>query len=122
MLNKVILIGYLSQNPVVKETQKSKVCNFSLTTSETNPQSGKVFKQFHKCVGWGKLADEAGKMQEGDLLYLEGKLSHRSYEKDGAKTWVTEVNINAINKLSGASQELPEEQPQSNPADDEIPF
>lgn len=41
-----------------------------------------------------------GKYHKGDMVLVEGKLQTRSYEKNGEKRYVTEVNAMNIKNLS----------------------
>ena len=94
--NRVQLIGNLGDNPEVTEYAKGKkVARFNIATNEDYKGSdGKVVKetQWHPVVMWGKLAEITEQyVKKGQMLALEGKLVHRSYEKDGQKRYITEV-------------------------------
>ena len=46
---------------------------------------------------WGRRAEALGKfLQKGDSLFVEGRLSTSSYEKNGEKRYSTEVVANNI--------------------------
>ena len=67
-----------------------------------------------KIVCWGRLAESVVPIiEKGDLVYIEGKLSNRSYEKDGVTRQVTEIEAFNILKMdsargAAANGELPE--------------
>ena len=99
MENKVTLIGNVGNEPIVKQFENGdKVASFSLATSETwrNKEGEKQTKtEWHNISVFGKLADVVEMwVNKGQLIYLVGKLSTRSYEKDGVKRYVTEVVLN----------------------------
>lgn len=97
--NSVQLIGRLGKDPEVKtfDSGKSKA-SFSIATSDAykNQQGEKVEDtQWHNLVIWGKLADVAGKyLKKGAEVAVEGKLIHRSYEANGERKYITEINVN----------------------------
>lgn len=94
-----MLIGRLGKNPEVKylgEGESSTcVAKFSLATSESKKKGDewKEFTEWHDIVVWRQLAERCGKLEKGQLVYIEGKLVHRKYEdKEGVMRYVTEVN------------------------------
>ncbi|SFE43198.1 single-stranded DNA-binding protein [Thermoflexibacter ruber] len=117
MVNKVILLGNLGKDPIVRRTENGvAVATFSLATSERykdkdgNPQEK---TEWHNIVLWRGLAEVAEKyLHKGDKVYIEGKLTTRSYEQDGIKKYVTEVVADTMNMLtpkggSGGSSNIP---------------
>jgi len=96
-VNKVILLGHLGKDPEVKKLDSGKsVANFSLATSEVykNKEGEKVTNtEWHNIVLWSPLAEIAESyLKKGSQLYIEGKISNRSYEdKDGVKKYISEV-------------------------------
>ena len=109
-LNKVQLIGRLGKNPEFKAlTNGNKVASFSVATSEKwkdkNSGETKETTTWHNIVIWGSLADVAARyLKKGDNVYLEGKITTRSYEKDGVTRYVTEIVVNNMVMLGGKSQ------------------
>jgi single-strand DNA-binding protein len=105
-INKVILVGRLGGDPVLKDVGDSKVANFSLATGEKwkdkqgNPQEK---TEWHSIQVWNKLAELAGQyLKKGREVYVEGKLTTRQWEKDGVKHFKTEVVAHTIQFLGGA--------------------
>ena len=96
-VNKVILLGNLGKDPEVRRLDDGRaVANFSLATSETykNKSGEKVTNtEWHNIVLWSPLADIAENyLKKGSQVYIEGKISNRSYEdKDGVKKYISEV-------------------------------
>jgi single-strand DNA-binding protein len=105
MVNKVILLGNLGKDPIVRRTENGvAVATFSLATSERykdkdgNPQEK---TEWHNVVLWRGLAEVAEKyLHKGDKVYIEGKLTTRSYEQDGIKKYVTEIVADTMNMLT----------------------
>ena len=84
-VNKVILIGWLGQDPEIRyTTDGTPVCNISIATSESwKDQKGVEQKrtEWHRVVFWRRLAEIAGKyLQKGSQVYIEGKIQSREYE------------------------------------------
>ncbi|MEO1052022.1 MAG: single-stranded DNA-binding protein [Bacteroidota bacterium] len=108
-VNKVILVGRLGRDPEVRHLENgAAVANFSVATSETykDRNSGERVEQteWHNVVLWRGLADVAEKyLKKGDMVYVEGKLRTRSWEKDGVTRYTTEVVGDNMTMLSPKS-------------------
>ena len=109
-VNKVILVGNLGRDPEVRHLENGRaVANFSIATSETykNKQGERVTAtEWHNIVLWTPLAEIAEKyLQKGKQVYIEGKLTTRSYEdKEGSTKYITEVVGREMTLLGGAPQ------------------
>lgn len=139
-VNKVILVGRLGKDPEVRHLENgATVANFSIATSETykDRQTGEKREQteWHNVVLWRGLAEVAEKyVKKGDMIYVEGKLRTRSWEKDGITRYTTEVVGDNMTMLGGgggnasggmSSTSEPAMQSQSAPMDeapDDLPF
>ncbi|MEP0986782.1 single-stranded DNA-binding protein [Ekhidna sp.] len=102
--NSVQLIGRLGNDPEVRTFDSGKkMATFSLATNETyyNNKGEKVTDtQWHNIVVWGKKSDIVESyLNKGSEIAMEGKLINRSYEKDGDKKYVTEINLNELYML-----------------------
>lgn len=113
-VNKAIIVGRLGKDPEIRHTQGGKtVANFPVATSETwKDKSGQKKEQteWHLVQVWGGLADVAEKyLNKGDMVYIEGKLRTRSWEKDGITRYQTEIVGDNMTMLStkGSSVETP---------------
>ena len=132
-VNKVILLGNLGKDPEVRRLDDGRgVANFSLATSETykNKSGDKVTNtEWHNIVLWSPLADIAENyLKKGSQVYIEGKISNRSYEdKDGVKKYISEVVGREITLLGRPPEQ--QENAQNNPSEntnnsdeDDLPF
>ncbi|MCH2188564.1 single-stranded DNA-binding protein [Candidatus Gracilibacteria bacterium] len=108
-VNKVILIGNITKDPIIKTTEGGKkVALYNIATNryyKTTDGEQKSESEFHNCVAWGALADQIEKfVTKGKLVYLEGRLKTRVIEKEGGeriyKTEVVTGNIIFLNKRS----------------------
>ncbi|GHV63827.1 single-stranded DNA-binding protein [Bacteroidia bacterium] len=97
MVNKVILIGNVGNDPEVKFLEGGvAVANLSLATSEThkNKNDEKVEQtEWHRVIFWRGLAEVVEKyVKKGMKLYIEGKLHYSSWEdKNGIKRYAVEI-------------------------------
>jgi single-strand DNA-binding protein len=108
-LNKVQLIGNIGKDAELKYTPSSvAVASFSVATSEQwkDDAGNKQEKtEWHNIVAWRKLAEICGEyVKKGGKIYVEGKLSTRTYEKDGVKQYRTEIVADNIILLSGEAK------------------
>lgn len=94
-MNKVIIIGRLTKDPVVRYTPTQKVvCQFTLAVDRPFVnKDGQREADFIPVVLWGKQAELAGNnCAKGHRLCVEGRMQVRTYEdKNSNKVWVTEV-------------------------------
>lgn len=97
-LNKVILVGRLTQDPELRNTTSgSAVCSFGLATNRvwTDRQTSekKNASEFHNIVLWRRLAEIASQyLKKGSLVLIEGRLQTRSWDDpSGVKKYKTEI-------------------------------
>src|SRR3954464_7552320 len=111
-VNKVILVGRLGKDPEVRNLENgATVANFTMATSESykDKTTGekKEVTEWHNIVLWRGLADIAAKyLHKGDMIYVEGKLRTRSWEKEGVTRYTTEVvgdNMTMLGSRSGSN-------------------
>lgn len=137
-VNKVILVGRLGKDPEVRNLENgATVANFTMATSETyrDKTTGekKEITDWHNIVLWRGLAEIAQKyLHKGDMIYVEGKLRTRSWEKEGVTRYTTEVIADNMTMLStrGNSSSSPNEgysgggdsMPASSGGSDDLPF
>lgn len=105
-VNKVILVGRLGKDPEVRNLESGAVvANFTMATSESyrDKTTGdrKEITEWHNIVLWRGLAEIAQKyLHKGDMVYVEGKLRTRSWEKEGVTRYTTEVVADNMTMLS----------------------
>lgn len=110
-LNRVELIGNLGRDPEVRATPGGdRVANLSLATNRRWRDSAGEFQgvtDWHRIVVWGDRAEAAAKyLRRGSLVYVEGRLSTRSWEdEDGTKRHATEVVTTDIQFLDRKADE-----------------
>jgi len=131
-VNKVILVGRLGKDPETKTVGAGTVANFSMATSESykDKHTGerKEVTDWHNVVAWRGLADVASKyLKKGDMVYIEGRLKTRSWEKDGVTRYMTEVLADRLvmlttHKEPPRSGTVHEEKADDFLGNDDLPF
>jgi single-strand DNA-binding protein len=132
-VNKVILLGRAGKDPEIKSTANGMtIANLSLATDESRKdQQGNWQKEttWHNLVAFKKTAEIIQQyVQKGSVLYVEGKIQTRSWEKDGVKQYRTEIVVNELTMLDGGQKRDPVATFQPGPSeiqevdDSDIPF
>lgn len=136
-VNKVILLGYVGQDPAVfRQGNGDPIVNFSMATTDRwkdkhGEQQEKT--EWHKLVFFGRLAQVAEQyVKKGARLYVEGKLQTRKYQdKSGRDVFTTEIVGNVMHMLESKNphQDRTIAAPIQNPQpvnngefEDDIPF
>lgn len=115
-VNKVILVGRLGKDPEVRTFEGGvKKANFTLATSEyrRDKDNNRVeMTEWHNIVCWRNLAENAEKyLVKGKMIYVEGKLRTRSWDDNGSKRYITEVEASTFTMLSSKSDETEQKVP-----------
>lgn len=105
MVNKVTLIGRLGKDPEVRTLENgTNIAKLSLATDESyKDKSGEwqTLTEWHNVIMWRDMAERAEKMlKKGYLVYIEGKLTNRSWQDESGNTkYITEVRANTFRLL-----------------------
>ncbi len=146
-LNKVMLIGNLGADPVIRQTQEGKrLAQLSLATSESwkDKSTGekKEKTSWHRIVIFndGLAGVVESYLKKGSKIFVEGQLQTRKYsDANGVEKYTTEVVLGNYNgnltmldsrgggdsSLSSApemNQDIQSSAPDDLDIDDEIPF
>lgn len=119
MLNRIVLIGRLTQDPELRYTNTgTAVASFTLAVdrNRTSP-SGERETDFINVVVWQKQAETVSQyLHKGRLAAVDGRLQIRSYDnREGQKVRVAEVVAESVrfldrgteNSNTGSSQYSP---------------
>lgn len=105
-VNKAILLGHLGKDAETKFTPSGVAkTTFTLATSRRwkDQQTGdwKEETEWHNVTLW-RSENLANYLQKGKQVYVEGRISTRSYEdKDGNKKYFTEIVADDVILLGG---------------------
>ena len=140
-MNRTFLMGNLTREPEMKETQSGSVANFGLAVNEkyNDRNTGEVRESvlFIDVSAWGRQAEIAMEyLGKGDPVLVEGSLKYTSWDDDtGAKRSRVFVNAQRLQLLkskadaeqntAGTQGFTPQQttpQQQNIRVDDDIPF
>lgn len=121
-LNKVMLIGHISEPKLTTTKSGMPICQFSLATNRYKKEKDDSFSEevtWHRIV---TFADQAKKIAEncpkGTPMYVEGRISNREWVDDkDTKHYITEIIPDNIIPLQKS-----ERKPKSNNDYEPTPF
>ena len=95
-VNKAIIYGNLTRDPEMRALPSGiQVCSFSLATNRVyKDREGRKQESvdYHNIVLFGKQAELSSQyLKKGSGVMIEGRLQTRSWDKDGAKQYRTEI-------------------------------
>ena len=108
MINKVILIGNVGQDPEVRYTgdvnNGAKVATLRIATTERyRDRNGNLQEhtEWHSVVVWRNQADVVEKyVKKGSQLYIEGRIRTRSWDdQNGNKKYATDIVADTLQLL-----------------------
>ena len=120
MVNKVILVGNLGQDPETRHTNGgNSVTQLRLATTEKYKDRDGAMQErteWHTVIVWGKQGEACAKhLTKGRQVYVEGRLTTRKWQdKEGKDRYTTEVIGDNVRFLGGSLGERRE----AAPADD----
>ncbi|HHE9465149.1 TPA: single-stranded DNA-binding protein [Haemophilus influenzae 10810] len=140
-INKVIIVGHLGNDPEMRSMPNGEaVANISVATSEawTDKNTGerREVTEWHRIVFYRKLAEICGQyLKKGAQVYIEGRLRTRKWQdQNGQDRYTTEIQGDVMQMLGTRPQateeegkannprSIPQQEPQMNGFDDQIPF
>ena len=110
MINKVILLGNVGQDPEVRTLESGvKVVRLRLATTERifNRQTNETTEhtEWHTVTLWRGLADVADKyVHKGSQIYIEGRIRSREWERDGQRHFGMEIVADDMKLLGHRSE------------------
>jgi single-strand DNA-binding protein len=110
-VNKVILLGNVGSIDVKSFDNGGKIVNISVATTESYKKGEEWINktEWHRCsCGIPAIVERADRINKGDMVYLEGSIVTRTWEKDGEKKESKEISFNSIrviNKNTKAEEE-----------------
>ena len=107
--NKVILIGNMTADPELKQTQGGvSVCSFSIAVNRrfAKPDQGQQNVDFINIVTWRQQAEFVSRyFKKGNPILICGQLQTRSWsDNQGQKRYATEVVADEVSFVASATQ------------------
>jgi len=104
MINQVVLVGRLVQNPVLQLTESGKkMSSITLAVSRIyKNQNGEYDTDFIDCTLWTGIAENTAEYcKSGDVIGIKGRLQTRLIEKeDGSKYKRVDIIAERVTFLS----------------------
>ena len=103
-MNKVIFIGRLTKDPVVRDGGNTKIANFSLAIDRFSKSEEKQ-TDYPRIIVFGKQAENAEKyLKKGQLVSVEGSVRTGQFtNKDGEKVYTIDFIADKVEYLSWAN-------------------
>jgi single-strand DNA-binding protein len=109
MLNQVVLVGRLTEDPNINELENGKkVTTVNLAVQRSFKNSDGIYEtDFIKCVLWDGVASNTKEYcHKGDVVGVKGRIETSSYtDKDNNKRYSTEVIAEKVTFLSSKKAE-----------------
>lgn len=109
MINRVVLVGRLTKDPVLRQTGSGiYVAQFTLAVNRPyKNKDGQRDADFVSCVIWRKAAQNLTNFtSKGSLVGIDGRIQTRTYDdKDGKKVYVTEVIVEDFSLLDSKNDD-----------------
>lgn len=125
MLNKVILMGRITQDLEVRQTPSGvSVLSFTVAVQRSYARQGEERQtDFINCVAWRQQAEFIGRyFRKGRMIALEGNLRTRTYDdKNGTKHYVTEVFVDNVSFTGEKSDDLQQNNQSSQQNNSSVP-
>ena len=116
MLNKAILMGRLTKDPVLTTTPAGlSVVRFTLAIDRRFQRQGEEKQtDFLNIVCFGRTADFVSRyFVKGQLAVVVGSIQTRSWEQDGQRRYVTEIVADEVN-FGGSKKDNPNSSSESS--------
>lgn len=113
MLNNVMLVGRLVQDPEVQESESGKKRS-QITLAVNRPyknEDGVYETDFIDCVLWDGIALNTSEYcKKGDVVGVRGRLQTSNYEtEDGEKKKATQIIVEKLTFLSSKHHDMSED-------------
>jgi single-strand DNA-binding protein len=101
MLNTVILMGRLTKNPEIRQTNTGKaVCTFDVAIDRPVAAGADKKTDFFRCTAWENKAEHVAKFYEkGSMIIVQGSLQTGSYtdkKYPDVTHYTTEVKVDSV--------------------------
>jgi single-strand DNA-binding protein len=112
LVNKVILLGNLTRDPEMKQTEgKKPVCLIGLAINRSwTDQNGNKHEEteYHRLIAWDKLAETCHQfLRKGRKVYAEGRLQSHIYTgQDGIEKTGVEVVLEKLEMLDSMPTDI----------------
>lgn len=118
-MNKVLLIGRLTDSPDIKYNGELAIAKYTLAVDRRFKKEGENGADFIRCVAFGKNGQFAENyLTKGKKIAIEGRIQTGSYEnKKGEKVYTTDIIVENQEFVESKSEErvIPQAKPEPEP-------
>ena len=107
MMNQMMIVGRLVDNPTLEKTENGKkVMNMTMAVPRTYKNAeGAYDTDFVDCVLWEGIAETTAEYcKKGDILGVRGRVQTDLYEKDGQTHKSTKIIAEKVSFLAGKNR------------------
>ncbi len=124
MLNKVLLVGRLVQDPVVRVLPSGAGAAEFTVAWERRYRAGEEWKKevgFFDCKAYGRLASIiTERTNKGDLVIIEGRLTQERWtDKEGKQASRIRILVERMRKIASPALKEPVAEEELQPAEEE---
>lgn len=117
-LNKIMLLGHISEPKLTTTKKGMPVCQFSLATNRYKKEADDSFTEettWHRIITFADQAKKIAELPKGTPMFVEGRISNREWTDDKEiKHFITEIIPENIIPLAKSERK-------TKPADDYEP-
>ena len=123
-MNKNIIIGRLTSDRNLKATSSGiAVCSFRVAVNRPKNSKGESPADFIPVVVWREQGEACAKyLTKGSRVAVCGAMQSRTYEKDGNKRMIYEVQAERVEFLELKKREEPQPEEFQDISDGDLPF
>lgn len=130
-MNIAILAGNVGNDPDLTHKGEVAIMKLRVATNERVKRGEEWTDEatWHNVTVFGKRAEGLAKVvQKGTKIGVQGRISNRSYEKDGQTRWSSEIVADTVELLGGGKGKgggdatEPAKDPFAGKADTDFPF
>lgn len=105
-MNVVTIMGRLTKDVEVKQTEKSAVAKFTVAVNRQFKKEGEERQaDFINCVAFSHNANHIAKyFSKGSMIGLIGRIQTGKYDKDGTTVYTTDVIVDSTYFCSGKNE------------------
>lgn len=111
MMNQVVMVGRLTKDPEVIETENgNKVSNIAIAVPRNFKNEEGVYEtDFIEVTMWNGIAENTTSYcHKGDIVGVKGRIQVDSYEKDGERKYTQKVVAEKLTFLTSRAKKEPE--------------
>lgn len=124
-INHITLVGNMVRNPEMRYTPNGiPTTQFTLAVTRPPRQEGQTSEvtDYIRVVTWRKLAETVNEqVKKGDVVSVEGRLLTRTYEQDGQRKKVVEVEAQSAEVIRVGGAVAQAQEPQAAPEFEDVP-